>query len=161
MYNHAFCLDEIESNGNKQRIENKIKAKNMMALAVNFIDDTQLEKISDVFNELSPAELVAFKSYLDNREYLKSPYMNILGHKVINKLCRIALYSEPKDEYLKGLFKQYKQNQDIIDDLKIQSTKTFNYKTINSIIESIDEYSEKNIELIEKVNKYRDKKYSK
>lgn len=160
MYNNAFCMDEIESNGNKQRIENKIKAKNMMALAVNFVDDAQLARVKEIFDNLNSAELTAFKNYLDNRDYLKSPYMNMLGHKIISRLCRIALYSEPENEYLNGLYKEYKKNQDIIDDLKIQATQTFDCDTITKIIESIDDYSEKNIDLIEKVNTYRTNKYS-
>lgn len=159
MYYNAFCMDEIESNGNKQRIENKIKAKNLMALAVNFVDDAQLARVKEVFDDLKPAELTAFKKYLDNRDYLKSPYQNMLGHKIISKLCRIALYSEPEDEYLNSLYTEYKKNQDIIDDLKIQSTQTFKYDSITRIIDEIGDLSERNIELLEKVNTYRDNKY--
>lgn len=159
MYYNAFCMDEIESSGNKQRIENKIKAKNLMALAVNFVDDAQLARVKEVFDDLQPAELTAFKKYLDNRDYLKSPYQNMLGHKIISKLCRIALYSEPEDEYLNSLYTEYKKNQDIIDELKIQATQTFKYDSITRIIDEIGDLSERNIELLEKVNTYRDNKY--
>lgn len=160
MYNNAFCMSEIESNGDKQRIENKIKAKNLMALAVNFVDDTQLARVKEVFDDLKPAELTAFKKYLDNRDYLKSPYQNMLGHKIISRLCRIALYSEPENEYLKGLYTEYKNNQDLIDDLKIQSTQTFKCDEITKLIDQIHDLSDRNIELLEKVNTYRSNKYS-
>lgn len=154
-------MDEMESTGNKIRIENKIKAKNVMALAVNFIDDDTLAKIQEVFASLEPHELDNFKTYLDKRHYMTKSFNPRLGDKIINQITRIALYSDPEDEYLNGLYNEYKKNLDIIDDYKIKSSETINIDKVTNCLNQIDAYNERNVALIEKVNEYREKKFNK
>ncbi|MEW5822542.1 MAG: hypothetical protein AB1782_20280 [Cyanobacteriota bacterium] len=160
MYNQNFCLDEIEATGNKIRIQNKMKAKNVMALAVNFVDDQTLAKVQQVLLNLDEKEVDALKTYLDKRQYMKPAFQNSLGNKIVNKISRIALFSTPEDEYLQKLYSEYKDNLEMIDGLKIQSAQTTDMEEATECIQMIHIYNERNIELIEKVNAYRDKKYN-
>lgn len=160
MYNNQFYFDEMQQTGNTIRMQNKIKAKNLMSLSVNFIDKETLKQIQKVFLSMTPAEMKVFKDYLNGRKYLDYKSKNSPEHQIINKISKIALMSTPKDEYLKKIYTKYNQNLNEIDNLKIQTTKTIKAKEINDLIEQIHQLNEENVQLIEQVNAYREKKAS-
>jgi hypothetical protein len=159
MYQNHFYFDEIEQTGDKIRIINKMKAKNVMALAVNFLDEKTLAKVQNIFTNLSPDELNNFRNYLDDRKYLKND-LSSKEYKIISQISRIALSSEPEDEYLKKIYTEYKKNLDRIDELKIQTTDTIDGMKVNKLIEQIDQYNDRNLELIEKVSQYKATKFA-
>lgn len=160
MYNNQFYFDEMQQTGHKIRMQNKMKAKNLMALSVNFIDKETLKQIQKVFHNMTPSEMKAFKDYLNNRKYLDFNSKHSKESQIISTISKIALMSTPKDEKLSAIYKKYNQNLNKIDDLKIQTTKTFNAKEISNLILEIDELNEENIKLIEQVNSYRENKAS-
>jgi endonuclease III len=155
MLSNQFFFDEMEPTGDQIRIKNKMKVKNLMALAVNFADEETLKKIQNVFLSLTPKELDDFRKFLDDRSYIRSEGQKSKEYKIITQLSRIALSAEPKDENLKKIYKEFKENLEKIDDLKIQTTKTIDGVKVNKLIEEIDIINDRNIELMEIVSKYR------
>ncbi|MEW5820590.1 MAG: hypothetical protein AB1782_10400 [Cyanobacteriota bacterium] len=158
MYGNQFYFDEMQQTGNKIRIKNKMKAKSLMALSVNFLDENVLAEVQKLFLSMTPQEMQKFKAYLNGRGYLKCGLNNSPESAIINKISRIALSSVPKDDYLRSIMKKYNENLNKIDELKIQTTKIIDGEEINKLIAEIDQYNEENLTLLEKVNEYREKK---
>jgi hypothetical protein len=158
MFNNQFFYDDMEQTGNQIRIKNKIKAKNLMTLAINFVDDDVLAEIQKVFLSMTPDEMSKFKEYLNDKKYINARFNNPKEQQIINKISRIALSAIPKDEYLRKIMEEYNDNLNKIDDLKIETTKTIDGVKVNKFIEQIDVLNDRNIELIEKVNVYRENK---
>ncbi|MFH0702851.1 MAG: hypothetical protein V2B14_04855 [bacterium] len=158
MYYHNYCLDEIESTGDNVRRKNKLKAKNYMSLAISFIDDYTLSKIWDILLNLPPDEMKNFKEYMKERKYLKKRINNDSEQKIINKIIGIATTSLPKDVYLRKIHEEYNKNLNKIDELKIEASKTMSCIKQTKIIAEIKEYNDRNIQLMENINKYREEK---
>jgi hypothetical protein len=157
MYYNQFYFDDMEQTGNQIRIKNKLKAKNLMALSVNFLDPDVLQQMQKIFMNLTPQEMDTFKKYLNNRDYLRNSFQNPKEQAIINKISRLALASAPKDEYLNKIMKKYNQNLEEIDRLKIETTKTIDGVKVNKLIEQIDILNDENVQLFEKVTEYREK----
>lgn len=154
MHHHSKPIDQFDEKGNRVRIINKMKTQNLMSLTVSFADQDTLSRIQKVFHSLSPSEIASFKDFLDNRNYLSRTQLNNKNTQILNKLCKIALLTEPKDLNLRKLYKEFQKNVDQIDKLKIQATETKDLEEVNDLIESINNLSDRNIELFEEVNRY-------
>ncbi|OGH98805.1 MAG: hypothetical protein A2104_01480 [Candidatus Melainabacteria bacterium GWF2_32_7] len=149
---YNYCFDEIENTGDTIRRKNKIKAKNLMNIAVSFNDEETLQKIQNILFSLSPEEMQIFKNYLNDRKFLRMSNHNSEEQKVINKIVGIAVSSVPKDKYLRDIYEEYTKNLNIIDEIKIRLTKTTNYKELNILMEKLDDYNERNVELLNMIN---------
>ena len=159
MYKNHFGFDELEATGHKIRAKNKMKAKNLMQLSVNFVDPDSLGKVQHLLLSLPPEKLKLFKNFLNDRDYLNSSSHQSPEYKILRKIANIALLSVPKDPYLKKLLSEYTKNLKEIDDLKIQSTQTIHADKLTEIMAKIDEHNEENIIIFERVDEYRKKKY--
>lgn len=156
MYNNQLFFEDMEQTGSRKRLKNKLKAKNLMALSVNFIDKNVLNEVQKLFLDMSPEELQNFKKYLNGKKYMNKSFTCPKEQAVINKICRLGLNSRPKDEYLRKIMDKYNENLNIIDGLKVEATKTIDGKKVNTFIEQIDQLNEENIQLYEKINTYRE-----
>lgn len=161
MYGNHLYFDELSATGNKIRIKNRLKAKNLMVLAVNFIDEDTLSKIQELFLDLSPEDMEKFKTYLTNRHYLSKSSKYAEERKILAKVANVALLALPSDENLQKIMNDYNKNLKIIDDLKIKATKTCDPEQLTELILTINDYNEQNIKLLEQINNYRNKKYEK
>lgn len=158
MYQSNLYFDEMNATGNKIRLKNKMKAKNLMLLAVSFVDEGILSKIQKIFLDLTPEEMEGLKEYLEKREYLSAgPAHSTREQKILGKVVNAALSSTPKDKYLAEIMAEYNKNLNIIDDLKVKTTKTCNVLETRELIDQINHYNDRNVDLIEKVNQYREK----
>ncbi|EKE02884.1 MAG: hypothetical protein ACD_20C00317G0019 [uncultured bacterium] len=155
---YNYNIDEIENTGDTIRRKNKIKSKNLMNVAVSFNDEETLKKIQNVLLSLSPEEMMMFKEYLNDRKFLKRSNHKLDEQKVINKIVGIAVSSVPKDKYLKEIYEEYTNNLNIIDKIKIKTTQTTDCRELNMLIEKLDEFNNRNVELLNMINNREDEK---
>lgn len=156
MYNNQLFFADMEQTGTKIRLKNKLKAKNLMALSVNFLDKDVLNKVQKLFLDMSPEEMKTFKQFLNGKKYLNKNLPCPKEQAIINKICMLTLNSRPKDEYLRKIMNKYNENLNQIDELKIECTKIIDGKKVNEYIEQINELNDQNIQLYERVNAYRE-----
>lgn len=147
-------MDQFDETGDRVRIQNKMKAQNLMALSISFADQDTLKRIQKVFHSLPPNEIASFKKFLDNRQYLSRTQLNSKCTQILNKLCKIALMTEPRNLTLRKIHNEYNNNLEAIDKMKISATQTKDFDEIDDLIESINNLNDRNIQLFEEVNKY-------
>jgi hypothetical protein len=160
-YNNNYCFEEIEQTGDTIRRKNNIKMKNLLSLAVNFIDKETLEKIKEVVIALDPEEIIEFKSYLREKGYLKKGNKDNKSQGVINKIAQIAITSIPKDKTLKEFYVDYNKNLNGIDRLKQAMKNTKDPENLNKMLSILNELSDRNVKIMEKINEYRVKLFNK
>ena len=160
-YYNQHLIDDFDNTGETVRRKNKLKAINFMNLSVSFCDPETLEKIREVFSNLPPEQMIAFKEYLSKKEYLKKSNHNSDSQKIIGNIAKIALNSNPNDEKLRKIKKKYRENLARIDEIKIKMSESDDPEEMNELFYIIEEINEENIHLFEDINQYSQELFSK
>lgn len=150
----------MHNSGDDIRKRNKLKAKNLMALAVSFADKATLAKVQKVFLNMNQSQMEAFKKFLRRRQYIRPEFANPNDMKIINQITQIALRCEPEDEFLKKAYRKYNQNLELIDELKKKSVQADSDDNLHDILDQINDYNEHNIKLLEAVQNFSNKKFA-
>lgn len=148
------------STGDEIRKRNKLKAKNLMALAATFSDMDTLTKIQGIFAGMSPADMERFKRFLNNRQYVRAEFANPKDLRIINEITKIALNTTPSDPFLNKAYKRYNENLEAIDQLKVKTVETDNNDSLDELLDDINRLNDENVALLEQVKAYSNKRFA-
>jgi hypothetical protein len=160
MYGHHLHFDELQATGHKIRLKNKLKAKQLMTLSVNFIDPGVLRQFEYLLSNLSPQTLEQLKRCLDDKTYLSAQAQGTPALGILEEMAKIALCTTPKDETLRSLLAAYQQNLDAIDELKLGTTRARTSQELTPLMETMHKLYDSNMALLEQVNQYRESRTS-
>lgn len=161
MYGNHLCFDELNASGHKVRMKNRMKARNLMMLAVNFLDSGTLARIQAYLAGLDPEDMARFKSYLRQRGYLSRTGEFARENRILDKISAIALTAMPQDDALSAIVNQYNANLEEIDRLKVLTTKTPEADILAELIRRIHALNDENVALLDRIKAYRQNKYGK
>ncbi len=158
-FGNHLCFDELNASGHKVRMKNKMKARNLMMLAINFLDEGTLARIQEFLAGLDPEDMARFKAYLRQRGYLARGNEFARENKILDKIAALALTSLPEDAELQGIMRQYNENLEEIDRLKVLTTKTPEADILAELIARIHGLNEQNLGLLARIEDYRKRRY--
>jgi hypothetical protein len=144
MYN-AYCK---ENKGDKLKTLTNLEVKNLLTLAFSMLDPATLSRIQQLFYSLTHEEFV----YLDSITEISST------HNLLAEIRNITLSINPKDRYLQQLVNEYKLNLTNIDELRNKRNRLVDENLIQDFNNRINSYKERNLDIIEKINDYKNKK---